>query len=109
MKVAINRKRISDSCFRKTLLASLFFTPDVDTDIIRLMPTEKIIPTIVNKVEITDSSTTILLRNVGNKTDIIKDAKKTMIFFMIAVIFPNTRSLPYRHLQRSLWIVHHYH
>ena len=90
--MAINRKRISDSCFRKTLLASLFFTPDVDTDIISLMPTEKIIPTIVNKVEITDSSTTILLRNVGNKTAIIKEAKKTIIIFMIVAIFLSTHS-----------------
>ena len=109
MKMAMNRKRMSDSCLRKTLLASLFFTPDVDTDMIRLIPTEKIIPKIVNRVEITDSSTTILLRNVGNATAIAKETKRTMIIFMITVISPSTRSLPYRHLQHFPWLVHHYH
>ena len=80
-----------ESCSRKTFLASLFFTPDVDTDIIKLIPTENIIPTIVNSVEMTDLSITTSHKNVGNNIDITADKTRTITIFMIA-IFSNIRS-----------------
>ena len=92
VKIVTKRERILYNCLLRTFLASLFFILDVDTDITRLIITENTIPTIVNNVDTTISSTTMLLKNVGNKTAMTKDTNMTKTNFIIAVIYQNILS-----------------
>lgn len=92
VKIVTKRERILYNCLLRTFLASLFFMLDVDTDITRLIITENTIPTIVNNVDTTISSTTMLLKNVGNKTAMTKDTNMTKTNFIIAVIYQNILS-----------------